>query len=301
MKKNMLSAVLLLSGLILLGTPAQAFAQRHNPSAGEQTSGSEAKLKGDGTERSPYLISTERELRQAGRGQYSGGAYYQLKKDISLSEGAWEPIPTFSGVFDGNGCKISNIRINSSKDNDYVGFFYSNTGTVKELGADVNINSTAAHSSAGGLAGYNSGSITQCYSTGAVSSSGYCAGGLVGANTGSISNCYSLADVRASDNTFAGGLAGAASERSDISFCYAAGRIKAKNNKGGIAGYVYSGRIKDCYYNKNEIGSVTNNEGTGLSSNDMKKKENFRNWDFFRIWGVSRRNNGGYPYLQSFV
>jgi hypothetical protein len=257
-------------------------------------------MKGDGTERSPYLIFTEQDLLQAGRGKYSGSAYYQLKNDISLKAKSWEPIPTFSGVFDGNGHEISNIRINSSKSNDYVGFFYSNTGTIKGLAVDANISSTGSSSSAGGLAGHNSGNISQCCSYGRVSNTGYCAGGLVGANTGAIKYCFSQADVNASDNTFGGGLIGAASERSDVYGCYAAGRVKAKNNKGGIAGYVYSGKITDCCYDKDQIGSVTNNEGTGLSTKEMKRKESYRNWDFSRIWGMEGRKNGGYPYLRIF-
>lgn len=61
----------------------------------------------------------------------------------------------------------------------------------------------------GGLAGKNSGSVSNCYSTGEVRGSGYSvsAGGLIGWNDrGGIVNCYSACDVNGVDDV--GGLVG---------------------------------------------------------------------------------------------
>ena len=42
----------------------------------------------------------------------------------------------------------------------------------------------------GGLVGHNSGAVTQCHGTGAVSGTGWHIGGLVGYNSGTVTECY---------------------------------------------------------------------------------------------------------------
>ena len=55
--------------------------------------------------------------------------------------------------------------------------------------------STPTHYYYGGVAGTNSGTVTNCYSTGTVK--GAKAGGLLGRNQGTISNCYTTSRVYA--------------------------------------------------------------------------------------------------------
>jgi The GLUG motif len=65
--------------------------------------------------------------------------------------------------------------------------------TISNCYSNVSISNGTSQSSCGGLVGYNTLTISNCYSTGSVSGSG--TGGLVGTNTGTISNCYSTGSV----------------------------------------------------------------------------------------------------------
>ena len=172
---------------------------------------------------------------------------YILMCDIDMGQADWTPIGTeytpFSGVFDGNGYCIKNIRI--AKSWSYSGIFGVNEGTVKNLGVE-NLTVLNSSTKSGGLVGENSGIVNNCYVSGTVSSSGYISnvGGLVGVNLGEISNCFALCDVSvtATSNSagFAGGLVGENSGH--ISNCYASGNIKATSEEyaaygGGLVGH----------------------------------------------------------------
>jgi hypothetical protein len=130
----------------------------------------------------------------------------------------------------------------------------------------------------GGVIGYSytGTEVSQCYSTGTVSSEGSnlpYSGGVAGyASRGaSIANSYSTAAVNAvasSRQALAGGIAGATAAGALISKCYASGTVKAQTgnsaadsggsvgvpvaaNAGGITGALYSGggsvpRIEYC-------------------------------------------------------
>jgi hypothetical protein len=102
----------------------------------------------------------------------------------------------------------------------------------------------------GGLAGFSiEGSISNCYSTGAVSGSSNSddVGGLVGYNYQSgISNCYSTGTV--GGNVDVGGLAGYSDEGSILINCYSTGTVSGSSAfVGGLVGYNYDGSISNCY------------------------------------------------------
>ena len=112
----------------------------------------------------------------------------------------WTPIGNSSqqyrGTFDGDGHTISGLYINSSSDN-YQGLFgYVDTGgTVKDLSVSGSV-SVSGGEYVGGVVGYNSGTVENCYNTGNIS--GGIIGGVVGWNDGAnVTNCYFLqtADV----------------------------------------------------------------------------------------------------------
>lgn len=79
-------------------------------------------LTGSGTEKDPYLIYTEEDLKKM---SLKPEAYYLLKNDITLTQN-WTPIGTrenpFRGGFDGKNHKIINLNINENS-LDAVGFF----------------------------------------------------------------------------------------------------------------------------------------------------------------------------------
>jgi hypothetical protein len=257
-------------------------------------------LTGAGTEDEPYIINTAEELNMIGLFPCEWGKHFKLMADIDLSQytgtefnvigipnlgedyiDAGIPKP-FSGVFDGNGKKITNFSHAN-------GLFLYVTGTIKDLGLiDANINTeleswagslvsylfegtiSSCYAEggsvsgdffvrAGGLVGNNSyGTITGCYATNNVSGDS-AAGGLVGGNSGDVTECYSTGSV-SGDNSDVGGLAGYTF--GTIRNCYATGSVSASgdySSVGGLVGTVHWGTIANCY----SIGSVTGTADVG--------------------------------------
>ena len=188
---------------------------------------------GEGTESNPYIITTPEQLAaltisvNAGNTNYNN-KYYELGNDIDLSnyqngEG-WIPIGisstnSFRGNFDGNFKKITGLKINRSETSTfYAGLFgYVTGGIVRNLGVEnveINVNS----SNTGGIVGYNTGTVSNCYSIGAINGISN-VGGIIGYNTGTVSNCYST--VSLSGNLNIGGIVGSSGNSSNIRNCVA--------------------------------------------------------------------------------
>ena len=117
---------------------------------------------------------------------------------------------SFTGVFDGNAHTISHLTITGST---YLGLFgqLASGAEVKNLGV-VDVNVVGSGDCVGGLLALNwLGTVTHCYSTGAVSGSGS-VGAVVGSNGefaspgGVLTNCYSIGVV--SGESEVGGLVG---------------------------------------------------------------------------------------------
>ncbi len=202
---------------------------------------------------------------------------YVLVNDIDLGGAEWTPIgkseeEAFSGVFDGNGCVISDFEITSPVE--YVGIFGYNKGTVKDIGLEdftVSISNCAKGSYTGSLVGYNVGEVISCYATGDVSSEsgsdfGF-AGGLVGYNSeGSIINCYAKGKVISrfhAKTCYAGGLT-AYSYIGVVTNGYATGSVIAESEDsstyaGGLIGLAYSGSITNCYA-KGDVSAETSDD-----------------------------------------
>ena len=193
---------------------------------------------------------------------------YKLAADISLSAYAnWEPIGTddapFTGKINGNGYKISGLKIDRAR-KAFVGLFgYIDGGAITNL-ALVNVNINGGGYS-GSIAGYvTESSITGSYSTGNITSMFY-AGGIVGLLLGgSISDCYSTGNIislGAADTllTYSGGIAGYM-ESGVITNCYSTGNIATANFAGGIVGgAVDDSLITDCY----STGSINSTSTSG--------------------------------------
>lgn len=96
---------------------------------------------------------------------------YVLLSNIDLSGYEnWAPIgdeaSPFMGTFDGNGNTVTGLRITSAAGTG-AGLFGHNEGTIKNLRVEGEINLEESDTSVvytGGIAGYNAGSITNCYS-----------------------------------------------------------------------------------------------------------------------------------------
>ena len=221
---------------------------------------------GDGTQYDPFIITTPQQLEKlallvnTNNNDYNN-KFYLLGNDIDLSDygsefnngAGWTPIgllenTLFSGVFDGNNKKVSNLYININDlpfDFAGIGLFGHNNHIIKNLGVkDVQINTTNYATYAGGIAGINHKDILNCWISGEISNSqltGYArVGGVTGCNSGNISNCYSTATINSSgnDGSYSGGIAG--ENWSVVLNCYSTGKVNSygyNSFSGGLAGY----------------------------------------------------------------
>jgi hypothetical protein len=183
------------------------------------------------------------------RNNLSGKYILMNHIDLGLWE-LWEPIGTedapFSGVLDGNGYTVKNMRINSALNNGsyYAGLFgVVENANLRALGLlyfDIEVyqNSTAyLSSSIGSLAGLaNNTSVQNCYALlGVINASLRWAqvGGLVGAiNASTVSGCYnnSTVDGKCYINSggivYVGGIVGRTTA-SSMDNCYNTGNVTA--------------------------------------------------------------------------
>jgi hypothetical protein len=192
---------------------------------------------------------------------YPLDGHYELVCDINVPVGGrLDPIGSeaapFTGVFRGNGYKISGLDIGRG---DQSGGFRGLFGSA--VGADIRGVYVDGRVSGGGNVGMLAGMcvntfIDSCGAVGVVRGrSGV--GGLVGRAVGSlISRSYSAASVDGSE-TEVGGLAGGA-QGSFLAQCYSAGNVSGAAYVGGLVGSGAGGHIQDCY----AVGSVG---GSGVS------------------------------------
>jgi hypothetical protein len=314
---------------------------------------------GAGTETSPYLIRTAEQLNSIGATRSDWNKHFKLVADIDLSAnsgtaygviGAGEMLESFSGVFDGNDHEISNLNLTSARPQ-HVGLFGYVSGQVRNLGL-VNPRVIAQGINVGALAGYlDSGTITGCYATEIDVSGDDNIGGLVGWSTGRLFNCYttgkvsgdfyvggliglvtdstvntsfSKADV--SGNGDVGGLVGKTGDQTAVlSDCYATGNVTGSTYVGGLAGQIESGRTYKCYstgrvsgaqyvggfagyirvlgdailcfWDTQASGQPTSGGGTGKTTAEMQTIRTFSDvgWDFVGTWTMCEGTN--YPVL----
>ncbi len=228
---------------------------------------------GTGEPNDPYQISDVLQLKYLSENFSDWDKCFVLTRDIEIPPGlTLNPIGEahnkFTGSFDGKGHVIKGLI------NKYLEFPFhpmtsyriSRTGLFGHTGPTAKISNlglTCANIdyiydlfTAGLLVGQNEGTITNCYSTGAISGLGEYAsilGGLVGFNKGTINNCYSSAFVSITKGgSGIGGLVGF-NYRGTITNCYSTGFISVLGESenswseriGGLVGR-NSGSIRNC-------------------------------------------------------
>lgn len=219
---------------------------------------------GSGGSNDPYQIATKADfLELAGTPEDYNGCFI-LTADINLAGEVFIMAPiapdtntalhfqgtAFTGVFDGNYRKITNLTIDGGT-NDYIGLFgKTDDGSVlKNLGLEnFDVNALADSRYAGSLVGWNSGSITNCWSTGSVSGC-ILASGLVGVNdglygNGIITDCWSAGTV---NGRGAGGLVGCNFQYAVMSNCYSTADVNGNEDVGGLIGYNEYGIVERCF------------------------------------------------------
>ena len=198
--------------------------------------------------------------------------HYKLMCDLDFKNTTWSPLGTYSspftGVFDGNGYKISNLSVTAINTKGYEGIFISyNKGTIRNLTIEnVKVTTTTTLTQltlggsgvwyVGGLVGENRGTIHNCDISGTINityelrynyngepcstygNGSIYVGGLVARNMGTVSECSSTVSVAVSLKVNAAHYS-ITSCGSDV---YA----------GGLIGY-NSGTVTNCY----ATGSVT--------------------------------------------
>jgi hypothetical protein len=182
------------------------------------------------------------------------------------------PYAPFTGVFDGNGKKITNLFIYRYDDIDVGLFGYiGQPGEVKNLVLE-NENVVGFYKVGGlvGECGFNCKILNSSTGGSVMAFSGRSIGGLVGINSGYINESFSTATVDVPDAYGStGGLVGDNAVNGRITNCYARGDVNGAWGTGGLTGW-NDGIIKNCYATGNVTG--TSRVG-GLVGHDLVNPE----------------------------
>ncbi len=162
-----------------------------------------------------------------------------IAPDTDSSAGNYQGTP-FTGIFEGNGKAISNLKISMSR-RDYVGFFgMISEGIVRNLvlelaSGDASNPSIEGKDRVGALVGENKGRVEHVHVREGYVKGGIVVGGLVGYNNvGTVEGSSVNGTVRG--NSFAGGLVGFNQQNSSVSTSYAIGTVIGGNYMGGLIG-----------------------------------------------------------------
>ena len=114
--------------------------------------------------------------------QWSVGKTVILQKDLSLEGMLWEPIPSFSGQFKGNGHTISDLTITGQYSPAGLFGIVEEQGSIESLSVRGVVSvSDSADTTTGGIVGVNHGTLINCQFTGVVTGDSE-VGGIVGRN-----------------------------------------------------------------------------------------------------------------------
>jgi len=259
-------------------------------------------LAGRGRPEDPYRIDTADQLILLGKASILWDGHFVLGADIDLHPGlpgrhlfAQALIPSFGGSFDGDGHTISHLTI-TGEGFRCLGLFGRLYGIVRDLGVvDVDITGSeyvtelvayleTGSACVGGLVGHNTGTVTQCYSTGAIKGTGRYlgVGGLVGYNHyGTVTQCYS-AGVVSGTVVGVGGLVGY-NDYGTVTRCYSTGVVSSiEVGVGGLVGDNLYGHLSQCFWDTLTSGQITSAGGTGKNTAEMQTAKTFLDagWDF---------------------
>lgn len=182
---------------------------------------------------------------------YSKGINVTLENDIDLSGKKFTPIPTFGGVFNGNGHTVSGTSFKQK--GSYCGVFryIQEGGRVTGLTVKGKFIPEGTKSTVGGICGENSGTIESCSFSGTVKG----------------------------ENTI-GGICGKNSSSGRIISCSTYGNVTGENYTGGICGK-NNGFISGCINNA-AVNTVYEEKKSSLSEIDTDADaiiENYKSYE----------------------
>lgn len=173
--------------------------------------------------------------------------YFKLSANIDMSDysegDGWEPIQNFTGVFDGRGYTIANLKIDRPTQS-FVGLFGDVKGTASITNLNLDNVNIKGGEYTGALAGNCSGVVTNVHVNNA-DVTGYTSstGGLLGAfAVKKINNCTVRANVDGDRNV--GGVIGTL-YNGTVNRVSSEGNVTATDNAGGLIGLA---RIGDTTY-----------------------------------------------------
>ena len=270
---------------------------------------------GDGTEVSPYIISTKEDLLALRSSVYYYDSHFSMTSDIDLSgenfseavlaanttDGTTYSGSPFTGVLDGNGHVVRNLTITTIGGSEcFLGLFGKLDGAeILNLGVENILITDSSNTSRyiGGFCGQNSGSkISGCYVDNVSSQGGSYVGGFCGLNSysGEIFNCYATGVLIGSG--IVGGFCGYNYQSGSIQNSYVACAITSAGVKGGFcAGADATAVSSFCYWDTDVAILATSSGGTGRTTTEMQQSSTFVGWDFAGMWYMNI-----YPQLMIF-
>ncbi len=222
---------------------------------------------GNGSVSDPYLIATAGDFQQM---KAAPGASFKLTNDIDCGNLEFYPIDEFTGILDGDGHTVSNLKL-FTKNNGKTGIFnFTNDATVKNIDFyNSKMQLTGSYES--GLVAATSSNTTfdniharRLVATGDNYSGEF--GGIAGKmwTTSAINGCeVAGADINLPSCPSAGGITGDIRTGCTITACAFSGKITANNTLGGIVGSTTTGDevIRFCHVDadlkaENTIGGI---------------------------------------------
>lgn len=171
-------------------------------------------LDSQGISRADYItieISSESDLYQLAEDcrvdSWSKGKYVVLTTDVMLQDNSNLSIPTFSGIFDGAGHRITNLHLLENGSVQGLFRYLEQGGEIRNLSVEGRVAPDGSKSQVGGIVGINYGLIYNCIFSGTVEGDNE-VGGIAGVNasTGEIRKSISHANIIG--NHSSGGIAG---------------------------------------------------------------------------------------------
>jgi hypothetical protein len=267
-------------------------------------------LLGDGSRDDPYVVTNAAQLAHVAlhpENHFIQTADIDITEDSRFTSG-FTPIGSvsnpFTGVYDGQGFMIQNLRISS--DAESVGLFAANRGLIQNVRlVSGEVISTAENPGyVGAIAGLNTegGAVRACSNGASVTgnASTY-TGGLVGYNFGGkVHDCFNYA--RVTGTTFVGGLVGFNRQEATLAGCYNAGSVFGEDIIGAVAGVNEDATVANCYYMESTCdfgigeGSGTAVERTAAEMQEPQMAADLAAGNDASLWTTGEDDATGYRY-----
>jgi hypothetical protein len=270
---------------------------------------------------------------------YPANGHYTLTQNIDAAATAdwndgqgFQPLPDFSGLFDGQGYSIRRLHIHRSEEGN-VGLFesISAAGVVQNVGlldcaveGFIAVGALAGSMAGrirgcrvsadvtgflftGGIAGSASGTIERCSVAGSVEGAIVIGGIAGGSATGGIirDSCVQAA-VRGLISV--GGITGAADDAVSLLRCYAAGPVTAWTpTAGGLVpvnpsefgtGPGTALSVESSFWDRETTGQADSLGGEAKTTAELRHRDLFSSagWDLSTVWAITGEVT--YPYLR---